>query len=67
MDENEAPLVQPLSQQATSISDAIMWMQGSLLASMKTCIHPSMPSAKFHNHNILIYLKTVHHVCNQLK
>jgi len=62
--QGEAPLVQPLSLQATSFSD--LWMQGSLLASMQTCTHPAMPSATFHNHNIFLYLKTVHHICNQL-
>ncbi len=51
--QGEAPLVQPLSLRATSISD--LWMQGSLLASMQTCTHPAMPSATFHNHNILVF------------
>ncbi len=46
------PLVQPLSLQAAS--NAELWMQGSLLASMQTCTHPAMPSAIFHSHNILI-------------
>jgi len=51
--QGEAPLVQPLTLQATSFSD--LWMQGSLLDSMQTCTHPAMPSATFHNHNILIF------------
>ncbi len=48
-----APLVQPLSLQATSISE--LWMQDSSLTSMQTCTHPAMPSATFHNHNISFF------------
>ncbi len=51
--QGEAPLVQALSLQATSHAD--LWMQGSLLASMKTLKHPAMPSALFHSHNILFF------------
>ncbi len=46
--QGEAPLVQALSLQATSHAD--LWMQGSLLASIKTLKHPVMPSATFHSH-----------------
>ncbi len=53
--QGEAPLVQPLSLQVTSHAD--LWMQGSLLASMQTLKHPAMPSATFHNHNILFFPK----------
>ena len=44
-----------LSLHATS--DADLWMQGSLLASMQTCTPPPMPFTEFHNHNNLIFFK----------
>ncbi len=43
-----AKQVQPLSLHATS--DADLWMQGSLLASMQTCTPPAMPGTACHNH-----------------
>ena len=53
--QGEAPLVQALSLQATSHAD--LWMQGSLLASIKTLKHPVMPSATFHSQFYLFILK----------
>ena len=44
-----------LSLHATS--DADLWMQRSLLASMRTCTTPAMPGTACHNHNILIFFK----------
>ena len=38
-------------------SDADLWMQGSLLASIQTCPPPAMPGTACHNHNFILFLK----------
>ncbi len=38
-------------------SDADLWMQGSLLASMQTFTPPAMPGTACHNHILFLFLK----------
>ncbi len=36
-------------------NNAVLWMQGSLLALMETCTHPAMPDEACHNYKMLMF------------